>query len=113
MWSALRSLTPTSLFRQPVRFVTGGVERWWQPIIPALAHEIAPLTEGRGRSRTRMMQRKQQIVCMHARRREGVKRNQVVQMQKRAESRRRVAAVYEKFASILQSEAANKDPVSS
>ena len=60
-----------------------------------------------------MMQRKQQIVCMHARRREGVKRNQVIQMQKRAESRRRVAAVYEKFASILQSEAANKDPVSS
>ena len=107
-WSSLRSLTATSLFRQPVRFCTGGVERWWQPIIPALAHEVAPLTEGRGRSRTRMMQRKQQIVCMHARRKEGARRNQVIQMQKRAENGRRVMAVYEKFASILQSEAANK-----
>ena len=100
-------LASCGMLRPPARLVTGGVERWWQPILPALAAEVAPLTDGRGRSRKKFMQRKQQIVSMHARRKEGIKRNQVIRQQRLAESRQKVADVYEKFARILQREAAS------
>lgn len=101
------SLGRGGLLYQSLRFVRreGGRERWWQPILPALAPELAPFQEGRGNKQKRMMQRKQQMISMHARRKEGAARNHVIRHQRAAETRRKVKEVYEKFAALLAKQA--------
>ena len=78
--------------------------RWWQPILPGLAEEVAGFEDGWGRKRKRQMLRKQQMIAMAARRQEGNRRNRVLRDQKQRAVRQKVREVYEKFARILAKE---------
>jgi hypothetical protein len=83
--------------------------RWWQRILPALAAEYAPLEDGWGRGRKKQMKRKQQMIAMHARRQEGIRRQHVLRNQRQKVAREKVREVYEKFARILQKERHEKE----
>ena len=78
--------------------------RWWQPILPGLAEEVAGFEDGWGRKRKRQMLRKQQMIAMAARRQEGNRRNRVLRDQKQRAVKQKVREVYEKFARILAKE---------
>ena len=78
--------------------------RWWQPILPGLAEEVAGFEDGWGRKRKRQMLRKQQMIAMAARRQEGNKRRRVLRKQKQRAVKLKVRQVYEKFARILAKE---------
>ena len=81
-------------------------KRWWQPVLPALASEVAPHILGKSSNRRRKMQQKtQQIYAMQARRIEGNKRNRILREQKHAKAAERVRQVYRDYAEYLQEKA--------
>lgn len=89
----------------PIRTVRGGVQRWWQPVLPALASEMAHWEPGKGRKRKRMQQKRQQIISMHARRKEGERRNRIMRTVKWQDAHDKVRGIYEQYAAVLKGKA--------
>ena len=84
--------------------------RWWQPVLPALAAPVAAgivpgAEDSSSRQRKRALKKQQQIISMHARRIEGVKRNAAIREQKRAAEQGRVRDVLREYADMLRGSA--------
>lgn len=85
--------------------------RWWQPVLPALAAPVASGVlpggqhgQGSSRARKRSLQKQQQIIAHHARRIEGVLRNKFFREQQRAKERERTDRYIREYAEMLQAQ---------
>lgn len=85
-----------------------GDRGWWQPVLPALAKTMCPGTYGKGGRRKKMQQRQQQIISMHARRKEGTRRNTIKRALKDQAELNKVREIYRQYGEILRAKALGK-----
>ena len=87
---------------------------WWQPVLPAMAKLVVPDLPGKHGSTAhkKAQQRKQQAIADAARRKEGARRNRVLQALKKEKLREKTFDVYRQYADILRAKALSAPPAS-
>ena len=96
------STTATDLTKKGSR---GGGQQWWQPVLPALAAQMCPNEKGKGRGLRNQQKKRQQVVSMHTRRKEGARRSNIKRMTRWLDTKEKIQRVYHKYATMLQQKA--------
>lgn len=91
--------------RKHAHFVHYREAHWWQPVLPALASIAVPHALGKGNRRKKMQQKAYQIICMHARRKEGTRRNQILRKLAWQKHLEKIRGVYREYGELLRRKA--------